>query len=653
MAVMKEAHEIRALTYLKLEDQCITVALDEFVTKSWEHFCAEFETGATALSSNTYTYEDWQRTCAADLPRLSRKFSRQLLSGVSPWYAAPLLEPAEAQQRLTGALRDFLKKPRQTVIRITAGAGKTTTTASALGNFLVKHRKKVVHWYVKRHSLGYDIQAGLKETHPQLKVVVVEGRKSENCARIKEVELVRRKNIPVASTLCGPSDDDDDVALLPSTSALDRPRCPFYNTCRYQAVIREAETANMVIFAHAQLKTKLDKRLRKPDFIIIDEAFFDELIQVHCISSADLNSVPEGKAVIDALKQTEIDPKLYLSRRNITAGRLRAAADRIQSNWQGSIERLKQFTGANDIECQIACAPIRPPVLIALRAVATELDRKRPGFYSLRLRGDDLVVRTRAPKHRLIRRTLVLDATADLRIYNIVLGAKLVVHDIAVKRRGHMTQIHNVLMNKMKLLSSSGHSYLMKVQRIVDGLGSNEAKTGVIFTYNAVKDKIRLPSGWEIDHFGNLRGTNDYKHHDFFIIIGRWRFPPDVIEDKVASLVHGTELVPDMSGGQVDKARGYRMRNGELKGRTIQVYEDPLWQAIDEQYREAEVEQAIDRARLVWNGENKRVYVLTSLVGRFEVDVLATLDELAGWSKFERAHEKVGPVVPMKSYLAR
>jgi hypothetical protein len=62
----------------------------------------------------------------------------------------------------------------------------------------------------------------------------------------------------------------------------------------------------------------------------------------------------------------------------------------------------------------------------------------------------------------------------------------------------------------------------------------------------------------------------------------------------------------------------------------VTVHADPRGQAILETYREREVEQAVDRARLIHNTASKTVYLLTGLVLDITVDRTMTWNELRG-----------------------
>jgi hypothetical protein len=92
------------------------------------------------------------------------------------------------------------------------------------------------------------------------------------------------------------------------------------------------------------------------------------------------------------------------------------------------------------------------------------------------------------------------------------------------------------------------------------------------------------------------------------------------------------------------QSRGRRMRNPKQSNVTeVQVHFDPRCQEMLEQIREAELVQAIDRVRPVFN--RRRVFVLNNLPLDLTVDHALTWPELRP-SNFVRAFARVG-VLPL------
>ena len=89
------------------------------------------------------------------------------------------------------------------------------------------------------------------------------------------------------------------------------------------------------------------------------------------------------------------------------------------------------------------------------------------------------------------------------------------------------------------------------------------------------------------------------------------------------------------------------MRDGSIRVDEVRVHPDPRVQRVLEQVREREIEQAIDRIRLVHNTEIKHVYILCSIPVNITVDRLMTWREMqAGGSRLERMGIEDG-IVPL------
>jgi hypothetical protein len=87
------------------------------------------------------------------------------------------------------------------------------------------------------------------------------------------------------------------------------------------------------------------------------------------------------------------------------------------------------------------------------------------------------------------------------------------------------------------------------------------------------------------------------------------------------------------------------MRNGGANVAEVQVHSDPRCQALLEQIREAEIAQAIDRVRPVFN--RRRIIVLTNLALHLTVDHALTWPELRP-GKFAHAFARYG-VLPLSA----
>lgn len=158
---------------------------------------------------------------------------------------------------------------------------------------------------------------------------------------------------------------------------------------------------------------------------------------------------------------------------------------------------------------------------------------------------------------------------------------------------------------------------------------------GLLVSYKALLDRIKAPAKI---HLGNLRGQDVHKNRDVAVVAGRLEPAPLVIE-RMARALFGdddeplTLIEPDAAGvGRYpSEPRRYRMADGSAGPAVdVSVHPDPRAQAILEQTRERELEQAIARLRLVHRAEPATVYLLTNLL----LDIGVT--ELTSWSTLVR-----------------
>jgi hypothetical protein len=153
-----------------------------------------------------------------------------------------------------------------------------------------------------------------------------------------------------------------------------------------------------------------------------------------------------------------------------------------------------------------------------------------------------------------------------------------------------------------------------------------------------------LPAHVTTAHFGGLRGLNSFEHCETVVVMGREQPSAQAIEALTRPFT-ATDPEPFLPVGEyVLQTRGRRMRDPDAANLVeAQVHFDPRCQAMLEQIREAEMVQAIDRVRPIFN--HRKVFVLNNLPLDLTVDRVMTWPEMRP-SRLVRAFARHG-VLPL------
>jgi hypothetical protein len=190
---------------------------------------------------------------------------------------------------------------------------------------------------------------------------------------------------------------------------------------------------------------------------------------------------------------------------------------------------------------------------------------------------------------------------------------------------------------------------LADAQRLQDELVDwlNGLPGSVVVIVNKPVEKLiapRLRPGIKTGHFGALRGRNEWQGCDTIVVIGRDQPPPLAVESDARALYADDEEPLALTGEYETEERRLRMTaEGPPVTSKVVAHRDRRVQALLESYREREVEQAVDRARLIHNPTPKRVFILNDLVLDITVDEVSSWKELRhGGSRYARAWAATG-----------
>ncbi len=210
---------------------------------------------------------------------------------------------------------------------------------------------------------------------------------------------------------------------------------------------------------------------------------------------------------------------------------------------------------------------------------------------------------------------LLLDATLDARIAQQWLPGVQLWAEIDVENTGKVRFVRNPPVSFNKIIPSSTSPDTLRTQennlrriwhRIEAEAGARAVVGEAVLAImpKGAEDWIRghyegsIPSNLHIDHFGNLRGVNRYERVAKAIVVSRTQPTAREIERLTAALFdRPVEPLPSEFLGK--RARLLKMRDGTARAIDIDHHSDPNAQALLEQIREAEVEQAAHRLRPV------------------------------------------------------
>ena len=214
---------------------------------------------------------------------------------------------------------------------------------------------------------------------------------------------------------------------------------------------------------------------------------------------------------------------------------------------------------------------------------------------------------------------LLLDADLDPLIAGKVLPLSPErITRVRIRLHAEVIQVVDTVASRRKLVGTEGASDGRRAERLqgaLKALAGIEASRGgavLLVSYKPVMAAMEPPEGVDRTWFGALRGLDGWKDHATVIVAGREQPPPREME-AAARAWFGDDTEPLLlTAGYVPCTRGYRSQGGERRGVEVEVHPDLRVQALLEQQREREIEQAVGRLRLVHRVRRARVLLLTN-----------------------------------------
>jgi hypothetical protein len=602
----------------------------------------------------------------------------EVLGPPAPHYSAEPLPLDQAKTLLNEAVVDWVGhavthgdgvKARQVGVKGAAGTGKTTETRNVLEAFPATVGRHI-DIFMPRHRLADEF--ALEAAGGPLRVKVIRGREKEltdgstMCAKADEAGKVARAGFSVWESMCRRVDSETGNEEV----------CEHFATCPYVAQFDDPEPA-VRIMAHESMFLPRNSGMPKPQAVIIDESFHAKAMleanfALDRLTSGLWRSSGRKVSMDDQDRRNSIAERV---RRALLAGEhprdhgVTAEDCRFIAKLEiGAVEGIGITPGMSHAAQRKRLDGYQRTEALKLyrfwKILAAEIERGGP-LRQIEFRPNWKRYRDDEPRDRIYlfwRRdlelpdvpVLVLDADLDPTIARKFLP-RLEVVEVPVDRRAEVIQVRDTACSRRRLLAweeapetevSRAANRLADVQALFDVEAAKGARV-LLVTYKAAATRLKVPSGCAVDHFGNIRGTDDYKPYDTVIIAGREQPRVDAAEAIARALFADDPEPLTLTGELMEQVRGYRLRDGSSVAGKVSVHVDPRVQAVIEQVRERETAQAIDRLRLIHRTVPARVIVLSNLVLDLTVDRLTTWREIMP-SRLEQAAAR-GPAVPLSA----
>jgi hypothetical protein len=543
--------------------------------------------------------------------------------------------------------------------------------------------------FVPRHQLAEElrevIEGTFRERGEQVSVPILRGRENGGeegnapCRRWLEARELARKGLPIYTNLCQRKSDGQWS------------QCPYFVGCEYIQTRQTAYCSPFVILVHSHLGlewgvTAAERFYQEEDeegggerqrhfnpkqanILICDEDPTVSLVEEVRLSPEDVRGMGED-GVGDKILAGLFSPGGLLSHlreQGVLEDQLRQAAEGARAGERSRGQISSPDQGDGEVAHTAKSAPKLVRLSRILERLADELASGRAGpAYSLLADGNGLIAQGRRPWVFDNQRLLLLDGTANPEILRQFVPHLRDAPEIRVHRNARIVQVRDLTFFRHSLVErvpagEDGARWrptarLAAVAQFI-GRVAKEGRTLVV-TNKRVRCALtgenpngRLSvsgrfAGADVAHFGNIRGTNEFKDHDAVIILGREQSSPRDAERRAMAIWYDTKRpihqIKQNERGQAQypyRERQYPMRDASRRQVRVRVHPDRRVQAVVEQVREAEMVQAIDRLRLIHNEREKLVLILCNIPLDIPVDELVTWRELAGDGRLLKALE--------------
>jgi hypothetical protein len=615
------------------------------------------------------TLERWEQICGSPPDRIGARhiYQRAAAHGwnpkTSPTYPAAAFSDLDTARREVKRIADeFLgldKQPKNVfllyaesvgieltpevwAIRVDTGVGKTRIM---VGEIAMSGQGGIMY-AVPTHKLGSDIERQFSDHGVTARVF--RGRSADDpervgskmCLNLAAVEIALKCQADVARTCCEKHGNF----------------CHFYNQCGYQ---RQKATRPEVWIVAADMVFHRQDAFGTPRALIIDESFWQKALRGidgsddSVLAFASLATGNQGRRDLAAELQMQSEdggvqrrvvehmdiaalrrmirvewatmPKL-----NLRPGMPMDEFDRLRKNSR-VIEKIAYARHVIQILEELCHMLEHPEILVSGRLLIDE----RNGLRGIRWRGIDTI----GKQFRIS--TLLLDATLpDLAVLQVLHPQAEIVADVrvALPPGVYIRQVLGAPTSSRKLIETSRlkdrDQHLNSVRRyILQRWIETGKQSSLVICQMKVQRWLegKLPEGISLAHYNAIAGLDQFKDVRLLILVGRPQPGPDAVE-TIAGMLSGSmpETVTGGSNGfnwYSQVRRGIRQKDGSGVAVDGDQHPDPFAESVRQLITEAELVQALGRARAV----NRSLQAPLDVEMLFDTVLSVTVDEVSQW----------------------
>lgn len=554
------------------------------------------------------------------------RFERYALENTPPKFPDRGRPKTEGEAELKAAFESVSSHRR--AITGSQGIGKTTLILKSLAGY-----HGVTACYVRSHENALELKDKLPA---DVRAMVVHGRVQEGmCLNIERVRRAQEVEMVIRRDIC--------------------PTCLFNSGCAYLEQERQIRSASrdgeplVLLLPHAYLHLPIPGE-PKIHWAVIDEPPSDLFAEREDYSQP----LPETESVFLWWNQDDDAYSSYLewTSSNGPAGGWERPCRFDEGAWQLVETILSAPNFDTELPPNILDWPWRRKYRVLLEVLR---DRERHPHRIWREPNGDVRV-SRLKKVFLPDGVplTILDGTGDIEIFRRVFGEDLEHRRVVVERDAEVTLVTGRSFSNSSFERGGGDDDAPGDGvggRLVDKVACFVNQFGSPFVAAARKVLGALELTQPQKHFGALRGLNAYEQCQTAVIIGRMLPGPGEVE-AIARAFAGKDFrsILRESDWYFRRHEGHRMADGSSHREEVEYHPDPWAQRILEQICDAEIAQAIDRVRPIYN--HRKIFLLGRRVVDITVDRVVRLEELAP-CRAELVERETGIILLSDSERAR